>query len=306
MSRISTFGQSQSLINTLMKNQQSVYTSQEKLNTGKNARDFRGLASEATTLMNTKAFKSRVDTFKSVIQTVQGKVEANDVQLTGIMNMAREFRQNILEVIAQNEALSFESTLSNTFSFIADSLNTEVGGVFIFGGSKTDVPPVNDTSLAGLTAAVAAGDLFDNDQQYQKARVTENVTMDYSLLADEIGIDLFTSLKNIADYHFGGPGIDGPLSVADAAFLTAELATLDAAIDSAQSVQTRNGLRFERLQIIGEQHEDTSLFLTTFISDIEDTNVAEAITNLNMDKVALEASIRTLALVSDLSLMDFL
>ena len=306
MGRISTFGQSQSLLTTLINNQQQVFQTQERLNTGKEASDFTGLSTKASTLMNTKAFKSRVDTFKEVITTVQGKVDANDVQITGIMNMAREFRQNIIDIIAQNEAVAFESTLSNTFSFVADSLNTEVGGVFIFGGSKTDVQPVTTSAISDLVAAGAASDLFVNDQQYQKARVTENVTMDFSLLADEIGLDLFNSIKAIADYHFGGPGIDGPLSVADSAFLTAELATLDTAIEKSQAVQTRNGLKYERLQIIGEQHIDTSLFLTNFISDIEDTNVAEAITKLNMDKTALEASIRTLAMVSNLSLLKFL
>lgn len=307
MSRVSTFGQSQSLLNTLLVNQQKVFDSQEKLNSGKKSDDFKGLASEATTLMNSKAFKSRVDSFKNIITNVQGKIDANDVQLNGVLNMARELRQNIVEVLGQGEAVAFEETLSNTFSFIADSLNTEVGGTFIFGGSKTDVPPVNGSDISDLVAATSAADLFQNDNQAQKARVTDNVLMDYSLLADDVAKDLFTTIKTIADYHYGGGGpINGKLTAAEVTFLTDELANLDAAIDVSQSVQTRNGLKSERLQIISEQHTDTSIFLETFISNIEDTNIAEAITKLNMDKVALESSIRTLALVSDMSLLDFI
>ncbi len=306
MSRVSTFGQSQSLLNTLLRNQAKVFDSQEQLNTGKKSDDFRGLASEATTLMNSKAFLGRVDNFKKIITNVQGKVDANDVQLNGVLNMARDFRQNIVEVLAQGEAVAFEESLSNTFSFIADSLNSQVGGTFIFGGSKTDVPPVNGSDISDLVAAGSAADLFQNDQQAQKARVTDNVLMDYSLLADDIAGDLFASIKTIADYHFGGGGLNGTLSAADVTFLTDQLAILDDAIDVSQSVQTRNGLKFERLQTIGEQHEDTSVFLQTFISDIEDTNIAEAITKLNMDQTALEASIRTLALIADMTLLDFI
>jgi flagellar hook-associated protein 3 FlgL len=307
MSRVSTFGQSQALLNTLLKNQSKVFESQEQLNSGKNAKDFRGFASEATTLINSKSFLSRVDNFKKIISTVQGKIDANDVQLNGVLNMARDFRQSVVEVLAQGDAFSFEESLSNTFSFIVDSLNTEVGGSFIFGGSKTDTPPVNISKISELVAATSAADVFENDQQAQKARVTDNVEMDYSLLADDIAKDLFTSIKTIADYHFGASGpLNGPLSAADVTFLTDELAKLDDAIDVSQSVQTRNGLKFERLQTISDQHGDTSIFLETFISNIEDTNIAEAITKLNMDKVALESSIRTLALIADLSLLDFI
>ena len=307
MSRVSTFGQSQSLLNTLLRNQAKVFNSQEQLNTGKKSDDFRGLANEATTLMNSKSFLGRVDNFKKIITNVQGKVDANDVQLNGVLNMARDFRQNIIEVLAQGEAVAFEESLSNTFSFVADSLNTEVGGTFIFGGSKTDVPPVSSSDISDLVAAGAAADLFQNDQQAQKARVTDNVLMDYSLLADDIAGDLFASIKTIADYHYGGSGpLNGKLSAADVTFLTDQLAILDDAIDVSQSVQTRNGLKFERLQTIGEQHEDTSVFLKTFISDIEDTNIAEAITKLNMDQTALDASIRTLALIADMTLLDFI
>lgn len=307
MSRVSTFGQSQTLLNTLLNNQQKVFNSQEKLNSGKNSQDFRGLATDATTLMNTKSFKSRVDSFQKLITSVQGKIDANDVQLDGVLNMARELRQNIVEVLAQGEAVAFEESLSNTYSFIADSLNTEVGGSFIFGGSKTDVPPVSGSSLSDLVAAASAADMFKNDKQAQKARVTDNVTMDFSLLADDVAKDLFTTIKAIADYHFGGSGpLNGKLTDAQNTFLTTQLGELDKAIDVSQSVQTRNGLKYERLQTISEQHVDTSVFLTTFISDIEDTNIAEAITQLNMDKTALESSLRTLALVSNLSLLDFL
>ena len=176
------------------------------------------------------------------------------VQLNGVLNMARDFRQNIIEVLAQGEAVAFEESLGNTFSFIADSLNTEVGGTFIFGGSKTDVPPVSGSDISDLVAAGSAADLFQNDQQAQKARVTDNVLMDYSLLADDIAGDLFASIKTIADYHFGGGGLNGKLSAADVTFLTDQLAILDDAIDVSQAVQTRNGLKFERLQTIGEQH----------------------------------------------------
>jgi len=307
MTRVSSFGQRQALLSSLLQNQQQVFTSQERLNSGKKSRDFRGLASEATTLLNSRAFKSRVDTFQRNIVTVQGKVDANDVQLNGILNTARDFSQTIVEVLAQGEAPAFEEVMSEAFSFITDSLNTEVGGVFIFGGSKTDTPPVNATGIADLVAAGAATDLFENDQRAQKVRISGTVEMTYSLLADDVAKELFGVIKTIADYHYGGSGpIDGKLSAADVTFLTTELGKMDTALDVTQSVQTSNGLKHQRLETIKNQHGDTSDFLEGFISDSEDTNIAEAISRLNQDQLALEASLQTMARLSRLSLLEYI
>ncbi|MEX0300304.1 MAG: flagellin [Kordiimonas sp.] len=48
------------------------------------------------------------------------------------------------------------------------------------------------------------------------------------------------------------------------------------------------------------------MFLETFIADLEDVDIAEAVTRLNNDQVALEASYRSIGSLSQLSLLRFL
>lgn len=307
MTRVSSFGQMQQMVNGLLANQQRVAEDQRQLNTGKIADDFQGLASSAATLLGAKSSRKQLETFQSMIDTVNGRLDGNDVQLEGILAISRSFRQSVLETIAGQQAVGFEEILEETFSFIASSLNTKIGGQYIFSGSKTEVRSVNADSLADLVAAASSDDLFQNDQLRNKANIAAGVTLEYGLVADEIASDLFKSLKVFADLHNGALGpIDGNLSTAQVDALKAELGNLDAAIDATQTVQLRNGLRSGRVETILEQHQDTKIFLDTFISDLEDADMAEVITKLNTDQTALEASYRTMATLTNLSLLDYI
>jgi flagellar hook-associated protein 3 FlgL len=307
MARVSTFGQSQSMLSALLANQRRVFDSQEQLNTGKISRDFKGLAGKSTTLINSRSFRSRVNSFQTLIESVKGKIDANDVQVNAVLTTARDFRQTIVDILAQDEAFAFKEIMEESFGFIADSLNAEIGGVFIFAGSKTNIKPFTGTKISDLTAATNASDLFVNDNKSLKVRVSDNVELKYGLKADEIALGIFDSYKRLADFDAGGSGpINGKLTTAQRTFLTTELGLLDTAIDNTQAVQTKNGLKAKRLITVGDQHKDTELFLDGFISDLEDTNMAEAITRLNIDQTALQASLQTLAILSDITLLDFI
>ncbi|MBT5665736.1 MAG: hypothetical protein HOJ06_10365, partial [Rhodospirillaceae bacterium] len=57
---------------------------------------------------------------------------------------------------------------------------------------------------------------------------------------------------------------------------------------------------------VNVKHNNFLLFAETNIADIEQVNVAEAVSTLNFEQITLEASFATLARVQQLSLNDFL
>lgn len=307
MTRVSSFGQMQQMVHSLLANQERVAKSQLQLNTGKIADDFQGIAADAATLLGAKSSRTQIDTFQSMIDTVKGRLDANDVQLEGILSMARTFRQTIMETLAGDQAIGFAENLDETFSFISSALNTKIGGQYIFSGSKTEVPPVSSTNINDLVAAASSDLLFQNDDLRNKAGIASGVTVEYGVTAKDIAQDLLKSIKVFADFNAGGSGpFDGELTAAQKTALQNELSNFDAAIDKAQTIQLRNGLRQERVETISDQHKDTKIFLDQFISDLEDADMAEVITRLNTDQTALEASYRTMSSLSNLSLLDFI
>lgn len=307
MTRVSSFGQTELLIQAMLRNQDRIFTDQLQITTGKRSQDFAGLGSDTITLLGARDFRERTSTFVETINTVESRLAANDLQLNGILNTAADFRQSILTTIAAEEAAAFDALLEESFSFIINSLNTRIGGQFMFSGSKTDVPAVNASNIADLVAAGAATDLFDNDDTKLRARISDSVEVEFGITASEVATTLFESFKRIADFNAGGGGpIDGPLTAAQNAFLVGELQLLDQAILDARQYQVVNGLAQQRIETIASQHQDTAVFLDIFISDVEDVDIAEAVSRLNLDQVSLEASFRTFSTISSLNILRFI
>lgn len=308
MTRVSSFGQTQMLLSGLMQNQVDLFQTQKQINTGRKTDEFQGMAGQTSSLLGAKSLQSRTETFQRILGSIEGQLAANDTQLGAILATARDFQDSILTVIAQDEAAAFAEIMTESFRFIANVLNTKIGGTFIFAGVTTNIPPVTSSDISDLIAAVSASDLFQNDGTPLKASVSDGVDIEFGLLADDMALQLFESFKRIAEFHANpatGP-ISGKLTTAQRTFLNTEFQALSVAIDQAQSVQVRNGLRQGRLETIRAQHTDTQLFLETFISNIQDVNMAEAVTQLSQNQLALEASFRSFSSITSLSLIDFI
>ncbi len=307
MTRISSFGHSQSLVNSLLRNQSSMFETQGQIASGKKADDFRGVAKEAATLLGAKSLQTRTTKYTETLQQINQHLEMNNVQLEAIESTAQSLRQSLVEMVGQEEAAALPELLEETFSSIVTSLNTKIGANYIFSGSKVDTPPVNASSIADLMAAPNAAALFVNDDRKSAAKTGDNSTTEYGLLANDIGEQVFDSLKRIADFNAGPSGpLNGKMDATQRAFLETEISNLITAIGDVQDQTAANGLRIKKSEELVSQYQVTSDFLEVFVSDIEDTDLTVAITKLNSDQLALEASYNVMGQLSRLSLLNFL
>ncbi|MBL4836059.1 MAG: hypothetical protein JKY34_00660 [Kordiimonadaceae bacterium] len=306
MVRVSSFGQQQVLIRSIMDNQQDVFTAQRQIATGKRVEDYKELAGQSGTLLGSRSFQARVETYQNSIKTIDGKLQANDVQVGGVIDAMDKLKDMIQITLANAQAEGFGDFLEQTFQFTAGALNTNFDGTYLFSGAETGTKPVNVDNLADLSALASTNDAFDNSSVAFQAKIADGVDLKFGVLASDVGLDIFSEMVAIYDYTVGSGAIDGELTDAERAFLETRLATLDTAIDKVRQVQVTNGLNSERLEVVDNQHKDTKVFLETFIADIEDVDIAEAITRLNNDQIALEASYRAIGSLSQLSLLNFL
>ena len=307
MVRVSSSGQQQLLLQQLMQNQMRVFDGQRQVTTGKIAEDFAGLAGVTNTSLGARSFLSRTESYESTIKTIRGKMDAYDVQLNGILDSARELEQFVRISIGQFTADGFDAMLEQTYGFISNAMNTNIGGSYIFSGTKTGVIPVQETALDDMLALPAVSDVFANSNDKFVGRIADGVEMEFGVLADDVGQNLFTVIKDIAEFNSGSGGpLQGNLTPVQVDFLKTKLAELGTAISGVQQLQVINGLGFKRLDVVESQHVDTGIFLEKFIADVEDVNMAEAITDLNQDQLILEASYRAISQIGNLSLLKFL
>ena len=305
MTRVSSFGQQQVLINSILNNQAQLFKDQKQVTTGKTFETYQDLTGEVSTLLGSKNILDRTESYIGAATHVKRNLDVNNLQLENVIGKAEAIRQSMLESLAQDKTFVLMDTIEEGFSSMIASLNTDIGGVHIFSGGRTDVDPIVGDDLSDLVAAASAADLFQNDNRKAVAKIGKNTNMEYSLLADEVAEDIFAAIKNIADFDAVTP-ISGDLTPAQNAFIESQLAVFDAAIEDLRIVSSNNGMRFGRADELLIEHQENETFMLNFISDIEDVNLAEAITRVNNDQNALEISYRVTSELSRLSLLNFI
>ena len=60
------------------------------------------------------------------------------------------------------------------------------------------------------------------------------------------------------------------------------------------------------LEGVQQRHAEDRTFLMGFVGDIEDVDLAEAITRLNQQQLALEASYQVFSTLNRITLLDFI
>ncbi|MCC3862226.1 flagellin [Pseudemcibacter aquimaris] len=305
MTRVSSFGQQQVMLNSLLNNQSKLFEDQKQVATGKKFESYKEVSGDLSTLLGSKNVLDRTTSYINAATHVKRNLDVNNLQLENVIGKAEDIRHAMLESIAQDKTFVLMDTIEEAFSSMIASLNTDIGGVHIFSGGRTDVDPIVGTELNDLVAAASASDMFQNDGRKAIAKIGKNTDMEYSLLADEVAEDLFAAIKTIADFNNLTP-IQGDLTPAQNAFIEGELATFDAVIEDLRIVLSSNGMRYGRADELLEEHQEQENFMLNFISDIEDVNMAEAITRVNNDQTALEVSYKLTSELSRLSLLNFI
>lgn len=331
--RVSSFGQQSILLNATFENQRRVFEAQEQIATGRKTDEFSGLAGQATTLLGAQSTFNRTETYQNTINTINGQLQANDVQTGGIINSLDDVQDTLRLAIANNQGAGIEQLVDVSYQFIVNALNTNFNGGFLYSGANTGTKPIDEvtingttfdvTSIEGLQAAVDEGNIigltpaqvidqiFLNSDQAFQARIADGVDISFGLLADDVGQQAIEALQSVFGYivdpaTLPADQLEGQLSATANTFLTSALTDFDTAIEAARAQQTANGLVSQRVDVVGQQHADSLLFLETFISDIQDVDIAEAVTRLNNNQVALEASFQAIRSLTSLSLLDFL
>lgn len=307
MTRVSTFGHNQTMINNLLANQAKLVTSQEQISSGKKASTYSGLGRDISPLLGAKTVKSQTSTYLDTTNSVLDKLNFNDMYLGNLYDQAKSMNQSMMQGLSADSFSAFQDTLQQTFDTVVNTLNAQVGGVYIFGGTRSDTKPVTVSSLSDLVALPTASDAFANNDVKPSARVDNGVTVDYGMLASDVGKDIMASLKRIAEFQVSASGpLDGNLTAAQRTFIQGELTNIKQAMQGITQSQVENGIRTNKMTELRDRHESAGVVLDTFISKTEDVDISKAVTDLQQGQTALQASLQVMSKLSQLSLLNYI
>ncbi|MGI6307413.1 MAG: flagellar hook-associated protein FlgL [Dethiobacteria bacterium] len=191
------------------------------------------------------------------------------------------------------------------FNHLVSIGNTEVGGLYIFGGYQTQKPPyekiINDPDDPNDPGVQYLGDAGQREIE-----ITPSQTLSINFTGIEVfgepetepsGTELFQTVRKL----------ESALSSNDVEALGGEiLQEVDARLDYLLQQRARIGARMERLESTEQRLQNEHIYLRELQSKIEDLDLAEAITEFTMQENAYKAALATGARMIYPSLIDFL
>jgi flagellar hook-associated protein 3 FlgL len=308
MTRVATFGNYQSALLDLMRAQTRASDAQERVSTQKNATDLTGFGRQAETLTALKGSQSRIQSFIDTGAAVSARLTTQDLAMNQINDAINGVRTAIGGAISTDFAGALMLELEGQFQSVRGGLNIRHHGGYLFAGASTSTAPVEAANLSELLAAPSVSSLFKNDTLKTASRVAEGTTLETGFLADELGSEILTILRDIQNYSStpGSGPLTGRLNESQKAFLSTQLTRLEQASEGVVDKVAKTGSLAKQVESITTGHEAQKGALDELIAGRTDADLAEAITDLELSQVAIQASAQVISQLRQVSLLNYL
>lgn len=307
MTRVSTLGNYQSALLNLMEAQTRSLEAQKRISTEKVAHDLTGYGRGSETLTALKSAQNRINGFIETGEAVAARLKTQALAFDRVAEGADGARQAIAEALAAGRVDGLMLEIQSYFQTAQDGLNTKHQGRHLFAGGDTEVPPVTAATLADLAAAPDVASVFVNDQLATVSRLDEASMIQTGFLANDLGSELFEIFRDIQEFHMGPNGpIDGQLDDAARDFLTTQLGRLRDAHINITDQAARSGSIQARVDSILASHDNQRVALQELIGDRTDADMAQAVTDLQLSQISVQASAQVIAQLRTTSLLDLL
>ncbi len=275
------------------------------ISTGKVAQRYSGVGLDAGRLVNLESLQQELDQFVKNNNLVDNRLQAMESATSGMFDIATEIRIQLVQALnaGNAEVMPLNQIAQSLLEQVASLLNTEYNGRRLFGGSVTNVAPV-DLNAAGFNpppAIPSAADTlyYQGDTTKLSTRADDNLTVTYGVTADEAGFEQLIRTLHIAANVTTSP-------VPNLNMINEALRVAEQAIENLPTILGKIGASRATLEGANSSHGERLLYTQETIGDIENVDITKAITLISADQITLEASFATLAQISRVSLLDFL
>jgi flagellar hook-associated protein 3 FlgL len=300
LGRISTFALHQTTLRDSSKVQVNLADLQQQLSSGFKSQDFAGLGgseSEQFLLLENKIAKTDIYLNNNKIATT--RINSTDNVLSQVIDTAANLKSLISQRRnAASNSGAFPETLKGAWQSLVSQLNTSLEGRFLFGGTRTDVAPVNPDTFPTLEV-----DGVPDDNYYQGSaedvllRADDNTEINYNVRADDMGIQqIFAGLAMAQKGHDAN---------SDADLVKAyDLVTqgLDGVI-ATRSIVNQNKVAIDN---INTRHDSFKLYFQGVKEEIGNADLVSVSTQVAINQGILQAAFQAFAKINSLKLSDFL
>ncbi len=305
--RIGSFANTQLMLAQVQKAENALDNSNRQVATGKLSDNYAGYGDKTAVMEAARSASARADANAATAQQALMRLDVQDAQLTQLSDLTGQIRQALTKAAADQDGTSLMYQLEGYFNQVVDLLNSKDANGYVYAGDNSQTPPVTVTSLSDLAALPTVADAFANGTVKTTVRIGENQTVQVGMLASDLATNLFTLMRQVAQFDAGASGpFSGTTTPAQQGFLESSIPT---AIDVSGGVNAQaaaNGIRYKAVQSSIEQLQAASTVYKSFVSNVEDVDMTQAVAQLNQHQIALQAAFQVTSTLNRLSLLDYL
>jgi len=294
-------------LNQMVASQSSLAQSQAQLSTGKKVVQVSDAPDEATAIQRLKSVIARQDSFEQAVKTAQNRLNAEETALEATANIMVRMKELTIQALNDTYGPKDREIIAVEMQGLQEDLlsyaNTrDVNGAYLFSGSRVFTPPF---------AANAQGDIvYQGDETVNLVEVGDQRSLRLNRTGTEVfgrvtrdmpngsteGRSFFQSVQDLVD----------AVRTSDRGAMNRGLAEFDTLNQQVAISQAKVG---SAMNVVSNQTavlEETRLQLKTVLSEIEDLDYTEAVTEMQKRMMALEASQASFAQISRLNLFDYI
>ena len=308
--RITNNMQTQSILSAIMNNQSLMATLQTQLASGQRVNSASDDPGSIPSIMNATSMLNKIDIYEKNITNINGEIEITESVLGQVTDQIQRLKELTIEAANGTNSPEQLKHINDEIKQIKNQLvnlaNTKYQNNYIFAGNKTGTLPYEITEDGciiykgtpqtgayqrkhSIADGVELAINFPGDKIFGQSHVCGNSSPSYGLF------DVVNKLTTLLDS-------DTP----DYAAIRSQLDGLETAQSTVLAARTENGAIQTRLNMTKEQHENNKVSYTAIKANVSEIDIAQVVSQLSNQQVALQASMYVGSQMNSISLLDYL
>lgn len=299
ISRVSTASLHQKTITESLRVQSTLVDLQNQVSSGMQSTTFQGLSGKVETFVQLEAKMKKTQTLVDTNTLIVSRLQTTQAALDQIIDLADDYK-NLLLVrnnAASGDTVEFTIAATSILETIASQLNTSQEGRFLFGGTKTDVPPVTTPVPTNALLGEPDDNYYQGNNAALVARVQESYTIDYGVRANDPAFQKLIAAINLG---ISADGSDTQELLSQATEMAAS------ALEDIIAVRAKVQQNIVSIEDINSRSEQLNLYWKGFTEQISKTDIVSASIEISTNQAILQASYQAFSTISSLRLTDFI
>ena len=299
---VSTYSILQNTLTNVTDVENKLNEAQVQLSSGNKSADFTGLGSETQQYLSADGILAKTNQYLQDNKVVNIRLTATDTALSNIITSINSLQSIFSQQLsgAANNA-SFAIQLNSAWNDITQQLNSTANGQYLFGGTKTNAPPVDANNFPTLTVSGTPDtNYYRGSQQDITVRPQDNTLIKYNVRADEPGFQKLFAALAMAKESIGATQANSSDSISKAEDL------LQDGLQDIIGIRATVGATTAQIGDINTSLTSQQLYWKNVRSDIGNTDIVSVSTQLAINQGILQAAFQAFAKITSLRLGDYL